>query len=542
MFYYVNPLTWLKWISQFLFVWFVGIRWKGLTAAVPAILVLLLMVVGTTLAWSSSNRWRDVLVANQMKDAAAQEEYEVVDLLLQRQLRDSPDDAMLKMQQAQNYDAMGRGEEARTVFRDLTFEEQNGKAAYWLMKNDFDIEQTKDWSKEQVDDFAALAEIALLDRPNDLQLHGIRANYLMRERKFAEAVVHLEMLRKSNPAVGLQIAMILKQQGDVERARNTASAAARDIGERVADEPKRPELRMLHAQALIFLEQYEEAIRTLSAGFERSKDERLRTAIGEAIILYSGSLSDRGNDVESLVTRLRLLQQAVRLAPSNPAVLKAIADTILSTVNEDNEQVVALRESILSGTSPGIGHFVSGTAAMMKGDSELAAIELRLAAKTLPESAAILNNFAVAKTANAKKLDNDQVELAEALEMANKAIELTEGSKASANQVPFFRETRGQILLALGRYEESISDFDSALIVPALKEQANLALAEAWEGLGQTDKAKEYLVAAENLKAKKERELAEKRDALEQFGETLRTGNAGSSDNAKPADESKGQE
>lgn len=522
MFYYINPLTWLKWISQFLFVWLVGIRWRGLAAAVPAIVVLLLMLVGATISWSSSNRWRNDMVARQTADAFAQEEYEVAELLLRRRLRESPGDSTITLQLAKTYDAMGRGDEAREVFREQALEQENGLAAIWLLDNDFKTEDAKDWSEEKVNEFGKLAEIALKEKPDNLRLHGIRANFLLRERRVGEAILHLEKLRKAAPAVGLQIAVLLKQQGDVNRSRDSAKDAARRISELVTDEPKRVDLRLLHAQVLIFLEDYEEAIRTLSAGYDLTKDNKLRGAIGEAIILYSGSFAERGNDVQALLTRLRLLQQAVRLAPSHPAVLKAIADTILSTVNEDDQQVKALRENILSGTSPGIGHFVSGTAAMMKGDSELAAIELRLAAKTLPESAAILNNLAVAKTANAKKLDNDQVELAEALEMANKAIDLAKGSKSLANQVPFFMETRGQILLALGRFEDSISDFDAALLVPALKEQANLALASAWGNLNQSEKANDFRLAAEKIKTEKERQKAEGRDALEQFGEQLR--------------------
>jgi predicted Zn-dependent protease len=58
---------------------------------------------------------------------------------------------------------------------------------------------------------------------------------------------------------------------------------------------------------------------------------------------------------------------------------------------------------------------------------------------------------------------------------------------------PEFRDTRGQILLKLGRYQEAITDLEFAL--PSLKPAANThkALAEAYQALGLSELAQEHL-------------------------------------------------
>lgn len=523
MLYYLNPLNWFSWFAQFVHAWLLGVQWSRIAGAIPAVIILLLMAVGATVSWSSANRWRDSLVINQIRDATAQERYDVAELLLLRQLRSNPDNENLELQLAQTYEATGRNSESRDILLKQALQNENPKAALWLLKNEYKDVATKDLDDEQFEELAELAKVRLKADPDNFALHSIRAQYWFRQKNVGEAIPHMAKLKEVQLDVGLKIAIILKEQGDERGARMEAEQCIARIAEEIEKDPKRSELRLLQAQVLIFLEKYEEAVRTLATGYDQTKDERLRNAVGEAIIVYSGTLGKQGNDVRSLVTRLKLLQQAVRLAPSNPAVLKAIADTILSTANEEDEQVVALREGILSGASPEIGHFVRGTAAMLKGDSELAAIELRLAAKGLPESAAILNNLAVAKTSNAKNAGNDQKELAEALDLVNKAIELTQNNVKATRQLPYFHETRGQIYLLFQRYEDAIGDFDEALKVDALRLQANLALAAAYEGLGQKNVAEQHRTAAERLRRLELEAAEKKRDAIEQFGEQLKS-------------------
>jgi predicted Zn-dependent protease len=545
--YYVNPLTWFGWILQFIQLWVTSFAWRGLAPAVPALIVLALMVVGTTLAWSSSTEWRNRLVDRQLAAADAAENYDVVQLLLRRRLRSDPDNKALQFQLAQTYEKLELDEQSADLYRTQAFEEKNGRAALWLLENEFQVKDAAGWSSEKMEEFGTLAAIAVDEFPRSPELRNLYASYLLQKQELDQAIQQLRQCQKlfedrqeSMPALGFQIALLLKtqakratQQGATQQSKNyddqataAATKAAGQFAKFVDEQPENPVLRVSQARVLIFLERYEEAIRTLADGYKRSKDERLRGAIGEAIIVYSGSLGDGDQSVGALRTRLKMLQQAVGFAPSNPAVLKAIADTILSTINEDDAQVAALRENLINGTAPSIGHFIRGTVAMMQGDADLASIELRLAAKEMPQSAAILNNLAVAKTSLAKENENNPEDLKEALSLADKALELSAETPSLQTQIPYFRETRGQILLAMGRFEEAIPDIDAALQVDALKEQALRALAEAYRGLGQDERAAEYLTAADRFKQRKLAADAEQKGALESFSEMLKSENA----------------
>jgi predicted Zn-dependent protease len=69
---------------------------------------------------------------------------------------------------------------------------------------------------------------------------------------------------------------------------------------------------------------------------------------------------------------------------------------------------------------------------------------------------------------------------------------------------PYFRDTRGQILLKMGRYKEATQDLEFALpkLDPRAKQHTHRSLAEAYRKLGFADLAAEH----EKLAAKTEPE------------------------------------
>ena len=152
--------------------------------------------------------------------------------------------------------------------------------------------------------------------------------------------------------------------------------------------------------------------------------------------------------------------------------LSLVVDQILKTADDDNEQVAALREALMEGTSTGISHFIRGTAALLKDDHESAARSLTLAAKQLPRSGAILNNLAVALSLR------EDPKLDMALKVSNEAIAQT------SNASPHFYETRGQILYRLERYDEAIGDLEVALREKKLAPKAHEALAVCYDKVG----------------------------------------------------------
>lgn len=483
---YLNPLNWFLWIRQFAFAWLMGIRWRGAATAIPSVVVLLVLATGTTLTWSQSSGWRNGLVNRQLGEAAQREDLETEDLLLRRQLRRDPNNHDLRYKRGIVREKMDEHDEAVEIMQALAAEQGHGGAAKWLLSNAFDLENAPEWDEDQLEKFGQLTALAVGESPDDPAANVLHAEYLIAAGKASRAVPYLDKLVSFQPQRGLQVAMILRRDGNEKQADRYANEALDRLQRMVADDPQNPQLRMLHAQTLVFVKRYSDAVQTLVDGANRSGDATLQPAIGETLIIWARSLSDEKQDVATLRNRLVLLQKALEFAPTHPHVLGAVADTLLATLHEDDAQVTALRESLIAGSSPGISHFIRGTTMVMQGDAEEAAVHLQLAAKELPHSAAILNNLAVALA------DRPDADLEQALLLANQAVERVGSMPVGANHVAYFYETRGQILLKLERYVEAISDLEKALPVEALKPGAHRGLAVAYREIGQEEMAKSH--------------------------------------------------
>lgn len=497
---YLNPITWFRWLTEFFIAWLWSLDWRNALWSIPFILITCCMGIGSAIAWSSGKAWRNRIISQELAEAYRDEEYAVVELLLKRRLRQEPEDAQLLLQLAEVRLKQDRKDESIEGLRPLALERKNGKAAVWLLKNAFDYSSPEKLVDDQVDDFRQLTEVAIAEFPDDLQVNAWRADALLKDGKVLEAVPHMEKLEKIQPMRALQIAVMLRGRQEEDRAAEFASRALRYVEDRVRDEPAKAEFRMAHAQSLIFLNRYDEAVNSLFAGLNLSKDERLRPALGETLVLYAAAVRKEGNSLQSIQKQMAILQRAMQFAPASPVVIKAISDTVLASAQDQSPEIKALRESLVSGASPAIAHFVRGTVALMEDDLKTASVELELAAKELPQSAAVLNNLAVA-TATQGKETNDEVAFDKALGFVDRAIDLAEKDTrlAASEQLLYFYETRGQIFLLQKRYTDAVAELEKALPVAGLREQVHRALADAYTGLGLEESAADHRAAAEKF-------------------------------------------
>ena len=163
-------------------------------------------------------------------------------------------------------------------------------------------------------------------------------------------------------------------------------------------------------------------------------------------------------------------------------------------MDSDSEKIAASRQALIKGSSPGIAHFVQGTAALMKDDVNTAMMHLKIASELMPRSGAILNNLAVAMTTR------KDANLEQALKISNTAI------KQTPKATPHFFETRGQILFRLKRYLDAIPDLERALALEDLAPKAHEALAECYEKLNQPELAEAHRYASKQPIGEKAKE------------------------------------
>jgi tetratricopeptide (TPR) repeat protein len=113
----------------------------------------------------------------------------------------------------------------------------------------------------------------------------------------------------------------------------------------------------------------------------------------------------------------------------------------------------------------------AGTAAATLGDYTTARQYLRLAVERDPRNAVAWNNHAWLT------LQEEDGDLEDALAAVNKALQIAPGEFR-------FRETRGQILVRLGRWQSAVEDLEFAANGMPESADIHLALAKAYDALG----------------------------------------------------------
>ncbi|MFG0262374.1 MAG: hypothetical protein ACF788_08285, partial [Novipirellula sp. JB048] len=362
---------------------------------------------------------------------------------------------------------------------------QYAPAARWLLAQLYGEGKWTEFTSQQQAELGRILRLLHQTSPDDLGIKQLYADYLVATERPSQAIELLVELAELQPMQGLRAAALARQLNHESQAECLARQSLASISKRADEEPKNIELSLAVAQTQIFLHRFPEAVATLQEAVSRvdpSADSQvLLTAMGDALLAWIAHLEQSPTGTENKPLRtLQLLQQALHVAPDNPRVLNVVVDRVLKMVDERDAEIAAVRDALIEGTSPGISHFILGTTAMLREDTDKATMHLTIASELLPNSAAILNNLAVAMSLR------DEPQLEQALELSQQAIAQT------STPSPHFYDTRGQILTSLERYHEAIPDLERALAVPALAAHAHRSLAVCYDAIGEPEIAERH--------------------------------------------------
>lgn len=483
MLQYFNPLRWFRWFGQFIVAWGQSLDWLDLSYGVPAILLTLALGTGAVIAYTGGNEWRTRLLDDQLQHALEIDDFDTAALLLRRQLKDTPDNLDRLLRFGSVLDAQAKRDEALSLMRDLVQVKGNEQAARWIVMNEYQGRGDRNWSSLSEDEqreFASLLKLISEAAPNDLAVKRAYAELLIASEKYSLALPLLAGLIDIEPMRGLQAAAISRKFGNPAQADRFAELALAKVDKMLAEDPRNADLAIAVAQNQLFLHRFAEASRVLKLAIERAKtpedENRLRQGLAESIVSWIGYIEKSPTNTASEKLRvMQMLQVALLYAPNNPRVLSLVADRVLGTLDETDEGLVEVRQSLISGSSPGISHFIQGTVGLMRDDMKSAMFHLELASEMMPNASAILNNLAVAIS---RRPDAD---LENALEISNAAI-----AKATVVS-PHYYDTRGQIQFQLKRYIKAIPDLERALPEPSLARDAHRLLAICYHELDQKE-------------------------------------------------------
>ena len=491
---YLNPLAWGRWLGQLIYLWALSISWRDAPKAIPALLLIFVLSISSVIAWSDASDWRSRLMSSQLQAAWERDDFDTAELILRRKLAGRPDDTKAMHNLALTLNAQGDYDQALKLMRQLVDYRSDVASARWIIQKEYLGKSWAEFDQRQRDEFGKLLARVFREDKNDIALTNLYADYLIAAEKYGEAIPVLDALSRGQPMRGLQAAAISRSLGNDAIANLFAEKSLEKVGQMAEEDPANSTLVLSVAQNQLFLRRYSDSVKTLQRGISSAKtnDERqlLQQAFGDAVVAWINYIES--TPVESIRERvrvLRMLQSAIQIAPNNPRVMALVADHVLSNIDEDNEQIAAVREALISGSSPAIAHFIQGTAALVNDDAETATMHLKLASELLPNSSAIMNNLAVALTSRGDE------HLEQALKFANAAIEKAiENSRTAA---PHFYETRGQILFRLKRYLDAIPDLERALAHPDLASKAHESLATCYAKLGDEKLSRQHREAAE---------------------------------------------
>ena len=485
---YFNPLAWLRWFGEFVYSWMLSVPWRDTPKAIPAIILIVVLSTLGIVAITEGG-WRNRLLSQQLKVAWEKDDYATAELVLLRQQNGNPNDPEVVYRLAIANDKQLKHTEAENLMRQLVASKKHEGAARWLLTKNYVGQQWGELSENERDEFGMLLALLTEKQPKDIGVRQLYADYLIAANKLPQVVPILDELSEHQPMRGLQAAAIERRLGNFSSANRFAEKTLDAVNKLSEEDPTNAVLALAVAQNQLFLERFAEAVRTLQRSLDRvtSKEDlnRLNQAMGDALVAWVAHIKESSTDtVSERIRIMKMLEYALKAAPSNRRVLTLVADQVLATMDETDEEIAARRRTLIAGAAPGIQHFIEGTSALMKNNVDSALVHLTTAAELLPRSGAILNNLAVAL---ATRPDGD---LEQALKVSNQAIELTE--KPTAH----FYETRGQILFRMENYQEAIPDLTRALKVLSLAPKAHQSLSVCYDKLGEKDFSEEHAKAA----------------------------------------------
>ncbi|MBN8600707.1 MAG: hypothetical protein J0M26_06750 [Planctomycetes bacterium] len=486
---YFNPFFWLVWGVQFPITWVLSRPYLNLGPALPTILVAVFLVVGWFNGLGGATPGKIEQYRLKLNLALSTESYEEARVAARTLSDIFPDNQEYQRQLATIETKCGNQSAAAEMMNFLVRTKNDGTAALWLVNNILKLQDVKKWTAEQHQYFLKLIDIALQDlKGKNLDVaKGMMAFYLAETGNSRDALRFFADIAPRDEKLYLLAAVMAKRSGDDRTAADLAREGYRYFRAAVSTQPNNVELRISEAQCLGLMGNYEDAVKLLGDAYSAMRDERLKNEISTIYVEWANDLGKSGNVSRVLVQRLDLLRRALALTPESNLVSEAVADLIIDCAQNKDREVEVLRAALAQGISPGMMHFVEGTAALINGDSETARSRLELASQTMNDVPALLNNLAVALS------EGENENLSRALELVNMA-------DTQLPNHPYIHETRGQIYFKQKEYSKSIPDLEFALSAAQLRLGAYDSLRKAYREIGQVELANNYEKLYDDLK------------------------------------------
>lgn len=488
-----RPLLWLVWLLQplwrpvaalggFVYAWFITRHWRQLLMAIPAVVMLLpFAAVWAHSSWGGKGQ---VVTRYQtsMKEALEAQEYDRVQLYERKLAQLGVDTQLTDYRNALALAEEDKLEEAYQRMQLLAPEDRTGYASahFWLAQNYMSGLLVHEEIVANEAESLRLAKVHL-DHLEELQFTGqyhqfLLSVWLIREGRLEEAAELLQDLVTIMPSAAFERMRVSLRLKRTEQAREDARALITHMTtlEQRGKVPDANELQWWLAaeEVLGNLEQMGEILdKWLLAEPENRQAQQALARV------YRQQAAQRLRDPlpdEQEIASLWL--KAAELEGRNDALIQTAGELYENRATSPSYARIlqAFRES--PKTPPQL-FLAVGTQAAVAEQYEDARLYYKATLERDATSAVAWNNYGLVLG------KGSDAQLDEALRAVDKALEI-------APEEHRFRETRGQILLRMQRWQEAIEDLEFALNGLPQLEAIHQSLATAYDALGEKELAK----------------------------------------------------
>jgi tetratricopeptide (TPR) repeat protein len=313
--------------------------------------------------------------------------------------------------------------------------------------------------------------------PDREAAHGLLGQLYLAKGRLDEAELHLSRAIRSRPQLRLWLARLFAARKDLPRARQEAERTLRLYRGRAKADLDDHMARLTWADATAFLEDYPGAVTILQEGLAATQAAIYRSALARVYLAWYDSRPRNGKT--SPAEHLELLSKGLSYEPTDRDLLNRLLACLQAPGKGADSARALLRRMLAEGKATAYVHFALSVDAWQRGKSDEARLHLELAHKADPALPLVANNLAWSLVQE-KKAD-----LPRALDLINLALK-----QEPTN--PTFRDTRGRIYLKMGRCKDALIDLEAALSRSPNKSSVHLALAEAYDRLGNPPLAAEH--------------------------------------------------
>jgi tetratricopeptide (TPR) repeat protein len=302
------------------------------------------------------------------------------------------------------------------------------------------------------------------------------AQMLESEGKPSEAINMMQRAAVRDNAFYLPLSAMQARHKQPIQSKESADRAISHYSESFGKKDEPDQSRISAAEAYIQTKNFDEAIKVLQDGLRLREDRpMLRRALSNVYrYMYRSQLVK--TESGQIKANLGMLNAAMLADPTNPAVGEEIAMLQNLGVTADEAMIQSLKKQLATGGATAVTHLLLGNSYMNKEDMNKATFHWQLALGQDPNLVLAMNNLAIVYSMY------DPPKLDEAHQLIDRAIELSRGDAE-------FLDSKGEIFMRSGRFEEAIAYFEKALQADQTRISTREKLVSCYEKMGMMDLA-----------------------------------------------------